>query len=205
MPHTRGSSGAKGQQHLLKLQRSQLLFPQQWAMLADQAASKAGGSDSTGLPWSMELYGRQRLTFNSRQGDLQRCWLMMCSLHSIIRQGDLAAVSLNVTQYLKAIEQATLQGSWQMAWLLTGLADPTPNAIGNPGLAHPQEMAAAVQQVKDRKTLQEALRRVEQEQGSEGAGENPGRRRFPKGGGPPPPPGAAAPSNQQQQSPAGSK
>eukprot|EP00971_Amphidinium_carterae_P284830 5654685-Amphidinium_carterae.1 len=47
--------------------------------------------------------------------------------------------------------------------------DPTSNAVGNPGSAHLQEMAAAVQQVKDRCTLQEALCCVEQEKGLEGS------------------------------------
>eukprot|EP00971_Amphidinium_carterae_P185339 3679994-Amphidinium_carterae.2 len=189
--------GAKGQHHLLRLQRLQQTHPQQWSALTDMAASKAVGSDTTGLPWSMELYGRQRLSFSARQQDLPRCWLMLCALHSLSRQGDYAALDLRITQFLKAVEQATLQNGWSMAWLLTGLADPSPSQVGNSGLAHPQEMAAAVQQVKDRKTLQEALRKVDQEQGSEGAGGNQNRRRFPKGG--PPPPQAATNSATQQQ------
>eukprot|EP00971_Amphidinium_carterae_P107965 2137424-Amphidinium_carterae.1 len=109
----------------------------------------------------MTLYRERRLNFTARQEDLRRCWLMLCCLHGLARQGDAASLDLKITQFLKATEQATLQGSWSVAWLLTGLPDPAPHAIGNPGLSHPQEMAAAVQQAKDRKSLEDALKRTE--------------------------------------------
>eukprot|EP00971_Amphidinium_carterae_P352883 6492761-Amphidinium_carterae.2 len=181
------ASGSRGLQQLLRLQRSQVLHPTQWSTLADIAASRATGSATTGLPWSMELYGQQRLSFSQKQGDLHRCWIMLCALHTLSRQGDTHALDLKITQCLKATEQAVLQHSWEVAWLLTGLPEPTPHGIGSPGLSHPQEMAAAVQQIKERRSLESALKKTEgADQGSEGAGGNTGRRRFPKGGPPPP-------------------
>eukprot|EP00971_Amphidinium_carterae_P057159 1130217-Amphidinium_carterae.1 len=127
--------------------------------MAESAAQKHIGADTSGLPWSMRLYGERTLHFTAKQETLQRTWAILCGLHERVRAQDWAGVEVQLMQSLKAVEAATRQGSWRMAWHLTNLPDPCPSA-GSPfnGLSHPQEVASAIQIVREQKALEEALR-----------------------------------------------
>eukprot|EP00971_Amphidinium_carterae_P336463 6472843-Amphidinium_carterae.1 len=140
-----GSSGvsSKGAQALLRLQRSQEQNPLVWAGMADERASIELGSNLTGLPWSMQAYGQQRITFAARHEHLHRMWVLLCHYHTLSRLGRHQELDLAITQGLKSVEQAVqANGAWKIAWTLTGLPDPIDR--NGSGLTHPQELSAAI-------------------------------------------------------------
>eukprot|EP00971_Amphidinium_carterae_P232376 4611291-Amphidinium_carterae.3 len=154
-----GGLTTKGSQTLLRLQRSQEQYPAAWANLTDERAIRELGSDQTGMPWSMQTYGQQRLVFPARHEHLHRMWTMLCHLHTLSRMGKHQEVDLAITQFLKSIEQATMaNGSWKIAWSLTGLPDPVEKSTA--GLTHPQELSAAIQHVKEQRTMEDLLRKA---------------------------------------------
>ena len=84
---------------------------------------------------------------------------MIAALHSLSRAKNHKLLDARLGQYLKAIEQSVLaRGSWQMAWLLTGLPEPRPQGHVNQGLAHPAEFAAGVAFMRETRVLEEAVR-----------------------------------------------
>eukprot|EP00971_Amphidinium_carterae_P030467 599423-Amphidinium_carterae.1 len=83
------------------------------------------------------------------------------TLHALARQGEWAQLGMRITQCLKATEQSVQHGgSWKVAWLHTGIADTRGNVLGNTGLAHPAELALAVQVLRDQKVLEDSLKKA---------------------------------------------
>eukprot|EP00971_Amphidinium_carterae_P051839 1020669-Amphidinium_carterae.1 len=93
----------------------------------------------------MQQYAQQHLKFGKLETH-QRMWDMLSSFHALARQKDWSQLDMRITQCLKAVEQSVQHGgSWRIAWLHTGLFDSKGNVLGNTGLAHPSELALAVQ------------------------------------------------------------
>eukprot|EP00971_Amphidinium_carterae_P002224 44072-Amphidinium_carterae.2 len=138
-----GSSGAKGQQrqNLMKLHHSQVIYPLQWASGYSSEPSSGfgqyGPSMDDGALWSSTS------DLQCKTAVLAHASWPSQSCESQQRDKGISSrlepVNRRITQFLKAVEQATLENSWQMAWILTGSADPAPNQVGNHGLAHPQD------------------------------------------------------------------
>eukprot|EP00971_Amphidinium_carterae_P292647 5809706-Amphidinium_carterae.2 len=155
-------SGSKGLGGLSRLQAALAKHPEKCALLADQRAWRMLGSDVSNTPWSMALYGQHHVKFGKLESH-QRMWDMLAAFHALARQQEWAQLGMRITQCLKAVEQSVQHGgSWRVAWLHTGLPDSRGNVMGNTGLAHPSELALAVQVLKDQKALEDALKRAGQ-------------------------------------------
>eukprot|EP00971_Amphidinium_carterae_P301282 5985953-Amphidinium_carterae.2 len=121
--------------------------------------SRSLGTHVTGMPWSAQRYGTERIRFQ-RFPDLERMWCMLASLHSLHRSGQYDLIGARISQYLKCIEQTVCAGgSWKMSWTLTGLPDPRPGGGVHQGLATPAELAASMQWVKDTRAVDEILKK----------------------------------------------
>eukprot|EP00971_Amphidinium_carterae_P309942 6159247-Amphidinium_carterae.5 len=154
------SSGSKGLGGMTRLQAALARHPDKCSLMADQRAWRLLGSDVSNTPWSMALYGQQQLKFGKLESH-QRMWDMLSSFHALARQQEWSQLGMRITQCLKAVEQSVQHGgSWRVAWLHTGLPDSRGNVMGNTGLAHPTELALAVQVLKDQKALEDALKRA---------------------------------------------
>jgi len=166
-----GSRGAAG---LLQLARAIEADPTKWSAYCDRQAAAGCGALTSGLPWSMSLYGERCVKFNNvqpkeRGEDYLRFWEMFAALHALHSAGQHELLGAKLRQFLKSIEQAAqARGSWRLAWLMTGLPDPLPQGTPGTGLLHPAELAAAAGYVREMDTL-----------------EGIARKHIPKGGGAP--------------------
>ena len=76
-----------------------------------------------GQAWSIRDWLRQ-IQWSKYKG-LRRCAAMTAAAHELARAGQAEAACAQLSQNLKSIHQCVLQqGSWETAWLLTGVADP---------------------------------------------------------------------------------
>ncbi len=76
-----------------------------------------------GQAWSIRDWLRQ-IQWSKYKG-LQRCAAMTAAAYELARAGQADAACAQLAQNLKSIHQCVLQqGSWETAWLLTGVADP---------------------------------------------------------------------------------
>eukprot|EP00971_Amphidinium_carterae_P088886 1759175-Amphidinium_carterae.1 len=151
-------TGARGAAAMAKIARSVERDPERWIQHLDLQAFRACGSEETGLPWSMALYGERHIRFG-RLETHERTWHMLSALHSLSRTGQWTLLSARLGQYLKAVEQSvSCGGSWGLAWPLTGLA---PLRGGGQGLAHHAEYAAGIAYLKDMSALSEAMKKSE--------------------------------------------
>eukprot|EP00971_Amphidinium_carterae_P311504 6191126-Amphidinium_carterae.2 len=156
---SRGPS-SKGLGGMTRLQAMMAQHPERCSALADQRAWRSLGADVSQTPWSMQLYAQHHLRFGKLETH-QRMWDMLASFHALARQREWAQLDMRITQCLKACEQSVQHGgSWKVAWLHTGLPDSRGNVLCNTGLAHPSELAMAVQVLKDQKALDEALKKA---------------------------------------------
>eukprot|EP00971_Amphidinium_carterae_P338978 6476555-Amphidinium_carterae.3 len=161
------ASGSKGLGGLSRLQAALTKHPEKTSLLADQRGWRMLGSDVSNTPWSMALDGH--IKFGKLESH-QSMWDMLSAFHALARQQEWAQLGMRITQCLKAVEQSVQHGgSWRVAWLHSGLPDSRGNVMGNTGLAHPSELALAVQVLKDQTALENALKRTGQGgAGSEG-------------------------------------
>eukprot|EP00971_Amphidinium_carterae_P285719 5673079-Amphidinium_carterae.2 len=180
-------TGARGAAAMAKIARSIERDPERWIQHLDLQAYRACGSEETGLPWSMALYGERHIRFGKLETH-ERAWHMLSSLHSLSRTGQWTLLSARLGQYLKALEQSvSCGGSWGLAWPLTGLA---PLRGGGQGLAHHSEYAAGIAYLKDMSALNDAMRKSETPGAPSGGSSPPGTGGGKAGGrgrkGPPP-------------------
>ena len=163
--------GARGAGNLLRLSRAIEREPERWSEWFDLAVARRLGCDVTGMPWSLQEYGRQQI----RVGQLdthEYMWTMICTLHSLHRSNQVALLGAKLGQYAKAIEASVrAKGRWEYAWLFTGEEDPRAKGAGRRGLTHPAEFAAAVAYTKEVRALEEYLGR-ESGRGSQGGGKS---------------------------------
>jgi len=167
-------AGSKGAAGLLQLSRAIEADPEKWSAYCERQAVAGCGALTSGLPWSMSLYGERCVKFSNvhpkeRSEDCIRFGEMLSALHGLHYAGQHELVGAKLRQFLKSIEQSTqARGSWRMAWLMTGLPDPLPQGTPGTGLLHPAEFAAAAGFVREMDNL-EAI----------------ARKHMPKGGPPP--------------------
>jgi len=116
----------------------------------------------------MSFYGERCVHFeNVRQREhaemFQKVWTMFSALHALDSSGQRELMGAKLRQCLKATEQAVAAGgSWRLAWLLTGLADPNPKNAPGIGLVHPAEFAAAASFVKEMEALENIAKKDQQ-------------------------------------------
>ena len=165
-------NGAKGAASLLALNRAIEREPQKWSPHVDAAAFSELGCDVAGMPWSMTLYGRQRIRFR-RLEDHERFGEMLASLHALHRSQQYDLLVARIGQFLKATRQSVnANGPWRLAWLITGLPDPRPRAgQAARGLARPAEFAASVACLRETEALESALKMGGGEGGKDGGQE----------------------------------
>eukprot|EP00971_Amphidinium_carterae_P222062 4408304-Amphidinium_carterae.2 len=109
------AGGAKGASAMMKVNRAIEQNPQRWSQMCDNSMARALGVHVTGLPRSASLYAQQRIRFGNKL-DLERMFHMLAALHSAHRAGEHALVGARISQYMKAVEQATHQGgNWRLA------------------------------------------------------------------------------------------
>eukprot|EP00971_Amphidinium_carterae_P221605 4398914-Amphidinium_carterae.3 len=153
------STGVRGVYGLQRIMQSIEQQPLRWCTICDEAMARSLGSHVTGMPWSAQRYGAERIRFQ-KFPDLERFWCMLAALHALHRGGQYDLMGARVSQFLKCIEQTVCaSGSWKMSWSLSGLPDPRPGAGVHHGLATPAEIAASVQWVKDSKAVDEIVRK----------------------------------------------
>ena len=187
-------AGGRGAGNLLRLSRAIERDPDRWSQWFDSHVARKLNCHVTGLPWSLELYGQQKVRF----GQLERhqyMWQMVCCLHSLHRAGEHAQVGAKLGQFAKAIEASVMsKGRWDYAWLYTGLEDPRAHLSGAKGLIHPAEFTAAVAYTREVRSLDEYIagvgrRRAEGDGGGNGASNDQDepwwkkKKKKPEGGG----------------------
>lgn len=147
--------GANGSSQMLKLNRAIEADPERWNQWLDQTTEEQMGSDVSGLPWSMAEYGRQKIRFG-KHADLEKFFAILAHLHAVHRRGPKyhALLGAKIGQALKAVQRCNADnGSWDIAWLGTGIPDPRPSRVMAPGLQHPAEMAAQAAYLREMHTL----------------------------------------------------
>eukprot|EP00971_Amphidinium_carterae_P312682 6214702-Amphidinium_carterae.1 len=153
------TSGVKGVYGLQRIMQSIEQQPLRWCQICDETMARSLGTHVTGMPWSAQRYGAERIRFQ-RFPDLEKFWCMLAALHALHRSGQNELVGARISQFLKCIEQTVCAGgSWKMSWTLTGLPDPRPSGGVHQGLATPAELAAGMQWVKDTRAVDEILKR----------------------------------------------
>ena len=132
-------------------------FPERWCRAFDRSIEESSFSHVTGLPWSLHAYTRENLRFNEQQRDLENCTYIFSALHAVHRRGPDAHWQLGamLAQAYKAVEQASRDRDWTLAWLWTGLPHPRPQGRFQRGLAHPAEHAAGLSYLRELRTLQQ--------------------------------------------------
>ena len=108
----------------------------------------------------MSLCGKQRIKFG-RLEEHERFWEMLSSLHALHRSQQCDLLGARTGQFLKATQQSVnSNGSWRLAWLMTGLPDPRPRAgRAARGLSRPAEFAASVAYLRETEAFENALKR----------------------------------------------
>ena len=151
--------GARGNATLLRLSQAIEREPARWIEHFDERVRRELGSHVTGMPWSIQEYGRQRIRFGSHV-DLERFWTILREFHSLSLQGETTLLGARIRQALKAVERAAQDnGQWDIAWLATGLPDPRPGRKFTHGLSHPAEVAAQAAYVREMASLEQARQR----------------------------------------------
>ena len=69
---------------MLALDRAIEREPLKWSAHVDTQAFTDLGCDATGMPWSMALCGRQRISFGRLESH-ERFWEMLSALHALHR------------------------------------------------------------------------------------------------------------------------
>jgi len=174
-------AGTKGAAGLFQLARAIESDPARWSAYCDSQAAVKCGATSTGLPWSMTLYGERCVHFdNVRQKEMSetfhKFWVMLSALHALDCDGQHALLGARLRQFLKAVEQCVAAGgSWKLAWLLTGLPDPHPRNAPGVGLLHPSEFAAAASFVREMDALETIAKRDQGKRFTPGGGDSAGQ------------------------------
>lgn len=139
--------GSKGAAAVMRLNRAIEKEPEKWSRHVDEAAERSLGSDVSGLPWSMQEYGRQKLWSVVRnQAGLERMWSLFAHLHVLHRRRQHGLLGARLGQFLKAVEATA------------GILDSRPRSGGAGGLVHPAEFAAVVAFGRELRSMEDSLR-----------------------------------------------
>ena len=90
-----------GAGNLLRLSRAIERDPDRWCQWFDSHVARKLNCHVTGLPWSLELYGQQKVRFGQLEHH-QYMWQMVCCLHSLHRAGEHAQVGAKLGQFATA-------------------------------------------------------------------------------------------------------
>ena len=73
-------------------------------------------------PYKLSEYGRKVQW--GKQRSLQRCHFMLSEILTRLLKGQVEKAALQTVLCLRSIHQAAIDGTWDIAWLLTHLPDP---------------------------------------------------------------------------------
>ena len=125
-----------------------------WSKHFDDTIQEELHSKVTGKPWSLYEYN-QRVKYEPWQECEEMVSVMFAHLHALHLQGADAfeEIGMCIRQYYKALEQASRDRDWSLAWPLTDLPDPRPKTRYQRGLAHPAEYAASISYLREKQAL----------------------------------------------------
>eukprot|EP00971_Amphidinium_carterae_P150990 2994411-Amphidinium_carterae.1 len=103
---TTGEKGVYGLQRIMQSIENQ---PLRWCAICDDAMARSLGTHTTGMPWSAQRYGTERIRFQ-RFPDLERFWSMLACLHALHRAD---GVCLRVMADVMDIDGATRSPAWK--------------------------------------------------------------------------------------------
>lgn len=102
-----------------------------------------------------------------KQRNLQRCHYLFGVVLEHLLKEDYAKAALQVTLCLQALHQASIDSDWQIAWLLTHVADPFERKLWGGDATSLQHVTAYVRSMHDLARNTESLRRKGQGKGDD--------------------------------------
>lgn len=102
-----------------------------------------------------------------KQRNLQRCHYLFGVVLEHLLKEDYAKAALQVTLCLQALHQASIDSDWQIAWLLTHVADPFERKLWGGDATSLQHVTAYVRSMRDLARNTESLRRKGQGKGDD--------------------------------------